>query len=74
MNYVIIYLVIYFLPTIVAFLNKKVNAVSIMLVNIFLGWTIIGWIVALVWAFSIQQIDLDQDEEEAHKTKKKKKH
>jgi hypothetical protein len=41
---------IYFLPAIIG--RKKRNAGSILLLNIFLGWTFIGWIVALVWATS----------------------
>jgi hypothetical protein len=42
--------VLYFLPTIVAFGRSKRDAVSILLLNLFLGWTAIGWVIALVWA------------------------
>jgi T4 superinfection immunity protein len=45
--------VIYFLPTIVALVRHKRNVVSILLLNLFLGWTLIGWIVALVWASTL---------------------
>lgn len=41
-------LFVYFLPTIIG--KRKVNAVAIFALNLFLGWTFIGWIVALVWA------------------------
>jgi hypothetical protein len=41
---------IYFLPSIIGY-NKK-NANSICILNFFLGWTFIGWVVALVWAVS----------------------
>lgn len=41
---------VYFLPTIVANYRKKKNYNAIMLVNIFLGWTFLGWVIALVWA------------------------
>lgn len=44
--------VIYFLPTFVASNRKHVNGTSIFLVNLFLGWTFLGWVVALVWASS----------------------
>ncbi|HET7441721.1 MAG TPA: superinfection immunity protein [Terriglobales bacterium] len=44
---------IYFLPTIVALVRHKQNVVSILLLNLFLGWTLIGWIVALVWASTV---------------------
>jgi len=41
---------IYFLPSIMAYQNKKKNRQAISILNFFLGWTIIGWVVALVWA------------------------
>jgi hypothetical protein len=41
---------IYFLPAYIG--RKKKNASSITLLNLFLGWSLIGWIVALVWATS----------------------
>lgn len=43
---------IYFLPTFVASNRKHVNGTSIFLVNLLLGWTFLGWVVALVWASS----------------------
>lgn len=41
-------LILYFLPSIVG--HEKKNADAILILNLFLGWTLIGWIVALVWA------------------------
>ena len=49
--------VMYFLPTIIAVKRAKVNLLPIMAVNILLGWSVIGWIVALVWALSTQVVD-----------------
>lgn len=43
-------LVMYFLPSIVALIRGKRDITSIVLLNFFLGWTMIGWVVALVWA------------------------
>jgi hypothetical protein len=43
-------MVFYFLPSIVAFARSKRDILSIVLLNFFLGWTMIGWIIALVWA------------------------
>jgi hypothetical protein len=40
----------YFLPAIIAYARSKRDAVSILVLNLLLGWTAIGWIVALVWA------------------------
>lgn len=43
--------VLYMLPTIEAWLKNHQNLTSIALVNFFLGWTLIGWVIAIVWAF-----------------------
>ncbi len=43
-------LALYFLPTIIAIARKQPNAVAIFVLNFFLGWTFIGWVVALVWS------------------------
>lgn len=43
-------LAIYMLPTIIG--RKKKNIAAIALINILLGWTLIGWIVALVWGLT----------------------
>jgi hypothetical protein len=40
----------YFIPTTVAIIRKRSNTTAIFVLNLFLGWTIIGWVVALVWA------------------------
>jgi hypothetical protein len=41
---------LYVLPTIIAVRRKKTDLRRILLVNVLLGWTVIGWAVALVWA------------------------
>jgi hypothetical protein len=43
-------LVLYFLPAIVASRRKHHNSGAIFALNLLLGWTVLGWIVALVWA------------------------
>jgi len=43
---------LYFVPSIVAAARQHRNGVPIGLLNIFLGWTFIGWVLALVWAFT----------------------
>ncbi len=40
----------YFLPSIIALARSKRDILAIFLLNLFLGWSVIGWIVALVWA------------------------
>ena len=42
--------VMYFLPSIIALARSKRDTLAIFLLNFFLGWSVIGWIVALVWA------------------------
>jgi hypothetical protein len=44
--------VIHFLPTIIAALRNSRHIVLIFLLNLFLSWTVIGWIIALIWAFT----------------------
>ncbi|WP_313980054.1 superinfection immunity protein [Xanthocytophaga flavus] len=44
----IIYLFIYFIPSAIGY--KKPNAKWIIGVNVLLGWTVIGWIIAMIWA------------------------
>lgn len=41
---------IYFLPTLIALQNKKLNTKAIFTLNLLLGWSGIGWIVSLVWS------------------------
>lgn len=49
----LIILFIYFLPIIVGW--KKRNAGTIFVINLFLGWTFIGWVVAFAWAVSYEK-------------------
>jgi hypothetical protein len=41
---------LYFLPTIVAVTRKVTNQGSIFVINFFLGWTFVGWVVSLAMA------------------------
>lgn len=41
---------LYLLPTYEAWARKHENLTSLVLLNIFLGWTLLGWVVAVVWA------------------------
>jgi len=47
---VILGILFYFLPTFVS--NGKQNRAAIFFVNLFLGWTLIGWLAALIWAIA----------------------
>lgn len=48
---------LYILPLLEAKLRCRANFSSIAIVNIFLGWTFIGWVVALAWACSNKPSD-----------------
>jgi Superinfection immunity protein len=45
-------IVLYFCPTIIAISRSHTNKTSIIVLNLFLGWTVLGWVGALVWAYS----------------------
>lgn len=54
----IILAVIYFTPTLVARGRRHHNTGPITVVNVFLGWTLVGWVVALAMACGPVKSDL----------------
>lgn len=49
---VILMLVLYFAPVVIGWLRDMASLDGVVIVNLFLGWTFLGWVGALVWAFS----------------------
>lgn len=47
---IVVIVLAYFLPTIVAFARGVSNSGSVLVLNLFLGWTLVGWVVALAMA------------------------
>lgn len=47
---VLVLIVLYFIPTLVATSRKVTNSGSVFVINLLLGWSIIGWAVALAMA------------------------
>ena len=45
-------IIIGFLPTLIALLRGHDNSFAIFLTNLLLGWTGIGWLIALIWSFT----------------------
>jgi hypothetical protein len=43
----IILLGLYFIPSIIGAVRKVPNIGSVVVINLFLGWTLVGWVVAL---------------------------
>ena len=41
---------VYLLPTVLAFFRDCESALWIAVVNVFLGWTVFGWFIAIGWA------------------------
>ena len=48
----IISLILYFLPTGIANDRDHPNHGMILLVNLFFGWTVLGWLICLFWALA----------------------
>lgn len=40
----------YFLPSFIAFLRQHKNRMAIFLLNLFLGWSVLAWVISLVWS------------------------
>jgi hypothetical protein len=47
---IIVGIFVYFVPSMVAFRRDHEQRIPIFLLNIFLGWSFVGWVVALIWA------------------------
>lgn len=47
---IIITALIYFVPTIIALVKHHTYKLYIIVINIILGWTLLAWIVCLIWS------------------------
>ena len=47
---IVMMLLLYPLPSIIAVVRRKRNRAAIIALNLLLGWSLLGWVVALVWA------------------------
>ena len=52
MEVMVLLALLHFLPTVIALLRGHHNSFAILLTNLLLGWTVIGWIIALIWSFT----------------------
>jgi hypothetical protein len=55
----LVVLVLYFLPSIVAVARKITHQGSVVVINVFLGWTFVGWVVALAMACRTSRVVRD---------------
>ena len=49
---------IYFAPTLIAWRRKTPGAILVAFVNGAFGWTLFGWLLALIWALSGEAIKI----------------
>jgi hypothetical protein len=52
MTFLTVLFLMYWLPTIIAIVRRTPSALGVAMLNFFLGWTVIGWIIALVIALA----------------------
>jgi hypothetical protein len=50
---ILLFAVLYFVPMGIAIARKHRNTGAIVALNMFLGWTMVGWVLALVWALMV---------------------
>ncbi len=53
MLFLIFSILLYFLPALIG--RHKADAMGIFIVNLLFGWTVIGWIIALIWACAAER-------------------
>jgi len=51
-TYIVVSFLLYMLPTVIAALRNHHNGGAIFVCNLILGWTVIGWCIALIWSFT----------------------
>ncbi|ETD27840.1 superinfection immunity protein [Helicobacter canis] len=42
---------IYFLPSLIAMFSHHRDRFLILIINVFFGWSVLGWFIALIWSF-----------------------
>jgi Superinfection immunity protein len=52
MTFLLALFVLYWLPTIIAIARHTHSALGVAALNFFLGWTGVGWVLALLWALA----------------------
>ena len=55
--WMLVALAAYPIPLIIAFARGHHQRGTIAVINLFLGWTFLGWVVSLAWSFSAIQRD-----------------
>ncbi len=50
--FVVTSIALYFAPTYIAQGRQHASRIGITVLNVLLGWTVLGWVISLVWAYS----------------------
>jgi hypothetical protein len=50
MKFLLFLAVMYFVPTIIAFVRQRAHRRHVAFINLFLGWTVVGWFLSLYLA------------------------
>lgn len=58
---IVLFLIVYFLPTILAYTNNKKNKTTIFLLNFIIGWSAIGWFIALYLALRREKFTINHE-------------
>ena len=51
-TWLFISLAIYFIPVVIAYVRKHNHIGAITILTIFLGWTFVGWLAAVLWSLN----------------------
>ena len=49
--------IMYFVPTGIAFVRGHHQRLAIIALNLLLGWTLLGWVIAIVWSLTAVRSD-----------------
>lgn len=52
-------LIVYFAPSLIAMYRKHPSTIWIFLINLFFGWSFVGWIIPMLWAFDFDKVIID---------------
>ena len=52
LSFLLFLFVMYWLPTVIGMIRGLPSVLGIAALNFFLGWTVVGWVLALMWALA----------------------
>lgn len=56
-----LFFVLYIMPASLAHKKNHKDFIPILILNVFLGWTLVGWVIALMWVYKYSpESDIEQ--------------